>query len=57
MFFLTYVLMKIKDILKLLNKKVDVNLENKEVLIKEITSDFGNDIKDEDEEIQKVQVL
>jgi alpha-glucan,water dikinase len=44
--------------LKLLNKKVAVNLENQEVVIKETTSsDSGNDKNDDEEEIQKVQVL
>jgi alpha-glucan,water dikinase len=51
---------KANNIMKLLNKKVEVNLENQEVLIKETTfSDKGKDnAKDEEEEeIQKVQVL
>ena len=51
---------KANNIMKLLNKKVEVNLENQEVLIKETTySEKGKDnAKDEDEEeIQKVQVL
>ena len=48
---------KANNILKLLNKKVAVNLENQEVVIKETTSsDTGND-KNDEEEIQKVQVL
>ena len=51
---------KANNIMKLLNKKVEVNLENQEVLIKETTwSDKGksNEKEEEDEEIQKVQVL
>ena len=49
---------KANDILKLLNKKVEVNLENQEVLIKETSGDINNKEKDaEEEEIQKVQVL
>ena len=50
---------KANNILKLLNKKVEVNLENQEVLFKETSSisnkNNGND--EDEEEIQKVQVL
>ena len=51
---------KANNIMKLLNKKVEVNLENQEILIKESTSsnDKNNNEKDEEEEeIKKVQVL
>ena len=50
---------KANNIMKLLNKKVAVNLENQEVLIKETTmGDKNNNQKDEEEEeIKKVQVL
>ena len=51
---------KANNIMKLLNKKVEVNLENQEVLFKEAsTSDKNNnnDKDEEEEEIKKVQVL
>ena len=55
---------KANNILKLLNKKVEVNLENQEVLIKEAVSSNNqnnkvnnNEEKEENEEIKKVQVL
>ena len=44
--------------MKLLNKKVEVNLENQEVLIKETTfTGKSNEKEEEEEKIQKVQVL
>ena len=51
---------KANNIMKLLNKKVEVNLENQEVLIKETSGDKGNknnEKDEEEEEIKKVQVL
>ena len=48
---------KANNIMKLLNKKVEVNLENQEVLIKESYWSDNNGEKDDQEEIQKVQVL
>ena len=49
---------KANNIMKLLNKKVEVNLENQEVLIKETTfTGKSNEKEEEEEKIQKVQVL
>ena len=49
---------KANNIMKLLNKKVEVNLENQEVLIKETSfSDYNNKNDNVEEEIQKIQVL
>ena len=49
---------KANNIMTLLNKKVEVNLENQEVLIKETTfTGKSNEKEEEEEKIQKVQVL
>ena len=49
---------KANNIMNLLNKIVEVNLENQEVLIKETTfTGKSNEKEEEEEKIQKVQVL